>query len=74
MYRLPILPRNRVDLTKTISLHLSAQPEESPEIYSALPPHLDKLLDLPWIPDYSRQIDWWLWYAQQEFKTAGGKA
>ncbi|WP_146134109.1 hypothetical protein [Chlorogloea sp. CCALA 695] len=72
MYRLPISPRNRVDLTKNISLHRSALPEESPEICSALPPHLDKLLDLPWNPDHSNQIDLWLWYVQQEFETTGG--
>ncbi len=43
-----------------------------PAISPVLPPHLDKLLDLPWNPDASRQIDQWLWYTQQEFETAGG--
>lgn len=37
-----------------------------------LPEHLDKLLDLPWNPDHSRHIDWWLWYIQQEFEMVGG--
>lgn len=44
------------------------QPEESP----VLPEHLDKLLDLPWTLEASRQIDLWLWYTQQEFETDGG--
>lgn len=72
MYRLPSSPSNRVDLTKNISLHLPAQPEESLETYFVLPEYLDKLIDQPWNSDANRQLDWWLWYIEQEFEMAGG--
>lgn len=48
------------------------QPDESSETAPPLPEHLDKLIDSPWTKDASRSIDWWLWYIQQEFETAGG--
>jgi hypothetical protein len=48
------------------------QTEESKEARPALPEHLDKLLDLPWTSENSRQIDLWLWYVQQEFEMTGG--
>lgn len=48
------------------------EPNESLEGFPALPEHLDKLIDQPWTKDASRQLDWWLWYVQQEFETAGG--
>jgi hypothetical protein len=56
-----------------ISTFKSTPPEKNfPATYPLLPPHLDKLLDLPWTPNASRQVDLWLWYCQQEFETAGG--
>ncbi|MBA2750455.1 MAG: hypothetical protein H0U45_17440 [Tatlockia sp.] len=46
-----------------------------PVTYPPLPEHLEKLIDSPWNPDHSRQIDWWLWYDEQEpWQTAGGKS
>ena len=42
--------------------------------YPVLPEHLDKLIDQPWNAEASRQLDWWLWYVQQEFETAGGES
>lgn len=37
-----------------------------------LPPHLDRLIDLPWTSDRSRQVDQWLWYTEQGFETVEG--
>lgn len=37
-----------------------------------LPPHLDRLIDLPWTSKSSRQVDQWLWSTEQEFETVGG--
>lgn len=48
------------------------QSDESSETFPPLPEHLDKLIDSPWTPEASRQIDLWLWYVQQEFETGGG--
>jgi len=59
---------NRIVLRNSASLQDTA-PIESP----LLPSHLDKLIDLPWNPENSRQVDLWLWYVQQEFQTTGGK-
>jgi hypothetical protein len=58
---------NRIVLRNSASLQDTA-PIKSP----VLPEHLDKLLDLPWSPEASRQIDLWLWYTQQEFEMTGG--
>lgn len=58
---------NRIVLRNSASLQDTA-PIKSP----VLPEHLDKLLDLPWSPEASRQIDLWLWYTQQEFEMNGG--
>jgi len=68
----PIIPRSSTSLQDT-SLHLSTQTDGTqPEASPLLPPHLDRLLDSPWTPDHSRQIDLWLWYVQQEFELVGG--
>ncbi len=49
-------------------------PDSSPQdadqkrsLYPPLPPHLDELLDAPWTPESSRQIDRWLDYISIEF-------
>lgn len=47
--------------------HPISQQERSP-----LPPHLDELLDLPWTPEASGQLDRWQWYVEQEFELPGG--
>ncbi len=50
-------------------------PERSPkqtQITPVLPEHLEKLLDSPWSPEASRQIDLWLWYIEREFELTGG--
>lgn len=31
-----------------------------------LPAHIDRLLDRPWNPSASAQVDRWLWYAELE--------
>jgi hypothetical protein len=50
---------------------LSAQKQYS---LPALPPHLERLTSEPWAKETSLQLDWWLWYCQQEFGIAGGAA
>jgi hypothetical protein len=57
----PIVLRNSAKLQDTA-------PTESP----ALPERLNKLIDLPWNPENSTQIDLWLWYCQEEFELVGG--
>ena len=56
-------------------LRASQQPDRTqPEASPVLPEHLDKLLDEPWTPEASRQIDLWSWYVQQEFEVLGGES
>lgn len=48
------------------------QPGGSLQTFPPLPERLDKLIDLPWTKEASREIDLWLWYTQQEFEMTGG--
>lgn len=69
-----IIPQNSASLKSSEQQRsLSTQQSgESSQTDPILPEHLDKLIDSPWTSDASRQIDWWLWYVQQELETAGG--
>lgn len=37
--------------------------------YPILPEHFDKLLNLDWTAENSRQIDLWTWYVSTEFEV-----
>ncbi len=64
-----IIPRSSAS-----SNYLQENSQDSPEINSVLPEHLDKSIDLPWTSENSRRIDLWLWYTQLEFELVGGIA
>lgn len=53
-------------------LPTSKQDTEARTPRKSLPSHLDRLIDLPWTSENSRQVDQWLWYTEQEFETVGG--
>lgn len=71
-----ILPKtsNLIKSSEQLRSLSGQQPDESSEVSPPPPERLDKLIDQPWTKDASRQIDWWLWYIQQEFETVGGKS
>jgi hypothetical protein len=50
----------------------SKQAREARPPIQSLPPHLDRLINLPWTSDLPWQVDQWLWYIEQEFETVGG--
>lgn len=51
---------------------LNQQRSQGQPIVPLLPPHLDQLIDYPWSPEASREIDRFLWYLEQEFGLFGG--
>ena len=53
-------------------LPTSKQDTEARSPIQSLPPHLDRLINLPLTSVFRRQVDQWLWYIEPEFETVGG--
>ena len=73
--RLMEVKAQNIDETRESILALppaSTQAREARPPIQSLPPHLDRLINLPWTSDLRRQVDQWLWYIEPEFETVGG--
>jgi hypothetical protein len=65
---------DKIVLQNAVQIKPSQQPNKSFKTPPPLPKHLDKLVDQPWNPKASLEVDWWLWYCQREFEMVGGKS